>query len=726
MLILSLASLLTACGGSGSSDTQNRPPLAVEDNITAAAGANVSIDVLANDSDKDHDTLTITSVSQALHGTVTLNNNTLRYRGDYTYRGQDSFTYTISDGEYESSASVSVEVLFDELSPASVTSFGGRYGQGVYGGNYLYIPRGSSVSVWDLSDPAIPEEVFTSGQTPVKGIINSLVIAGDHLYAAVAGQKGYLAAFSLSEPAAPALITEVEYAPTQTNLTPSGLLKVADNALYLFDNEHGLFLIDISDPELPSRLLDAELVFPANHIKLYQTQLIASGANLLGKQVITFVDITDIYRPGIINTLITDSDSAAFNQQTLVLAQEQQLEFYDISNVSEPVLTDELPLQEAGFLKLSINNNTAFVHKGDSLDVYDTSGPAKHIKSLPLDSLDVQLQHILTPWGTLFLSNDDKGILVGGEQAEQAQVLSSFTLSGGNNVSDAAFTDETALALQWRYGLTTHQHLDFKQLARLNLAPPAEQGASYSSIKHHEDLAYIADWSSGLVIVDISAPGNPVELARLDLPYVSDLAVDPQEKIALLGQITNGGQLYVVDISAPTAPVLIAQYDFPQVNAIEFYNGKFFVASAKTFGEQVAGLHILDLSAPLQMKQLATYDCGFSVVRLSLSNNLAFLSCPGDARLHILDITQAESPEVKAIFTPSASFSWGATALSNNRVFLGHHLGLDEINIADPAAPRLIKTINLAGGMASKIKVSPSGQLYYLASETNYILRDKE
>jgi hypothetical protein len=77
---------------------QNQPPVAQADAATTAQGAAVVIDVLANDSDPDGDPLTISAVGAAQHGMAAVVNNQIRYQANGDYQGQDSFSYTISDG----------------------------------------------------------------------------------------------------------------------------------------------------------------------------------------------------------------------------------------------------------------------------------------------------------------------------------------------------------------------------------------------------------------------------------------------------------------------------------------------------------------------------------------------------------------------------------------------------------------------------------------------------
>ena len=54
---------------------------------------------VANDIDPDGDTLSIQSVTQGAHGTVSINGGNVSYTPDTAYKGTDSFTYTVSDGK---------------------------------------------------------------------------------------------------------------------------------------------------------------------------------------------------------------------------------------------------------------------------------------------------------------------------------------------------------------------------------------------------------------------------------------------------------------------------------------------------------------------------------------------------------------------------------------------------------------------------------------------------
>jgi RHS repeat-associated protein len=77
----------------------NRNPVANNDSALTAQNTAVTITVLGNDFDPDGDPISITSVTQGANGTVTHNGSTTTYTPKNNFGGDDSFTYTISDGK---------------------------------------------------------------------------------------------------------------------------------------------------------------------------------------------------------------------------------------------------------------------------------------------------------------------------------------------------------------------------------------------------------------------------------------------------------------------------------------------------------------------------------------------------------------------------------------------------------------------------------------------------
>jgi hypothetical protein len=96
----------------------NHDPVAVDDTAELVQGASVVVDVLANDTDADDDTLSMSDASGAQKGLVEPMAGKVRYTAGPSFTGEDSFTYTVSDGHGGSDeATVHVTITGDATPP---------------------------------------------------------------------------------------------------------------------------------------------------------------------------------------------------------------------------------------------------------------------------------------------------------------------------------------------------------------------------------------------------------------------------------------------------------------------------------------------------------------------------------------------------------------------------------------------------------------------------------
>jgi hypothetical protein len=78
----------------------NTPPVAQPDDASTAKNTPVTVDVLSNDTDLDGDALSVAAVGSPAHGTSALNaNGTVTYTPNPGFIGDDTFTYTLADGQ---------------------------------------------------------------------------------------------------------------------------------------------------------------------------------------------------------------------------------------------------------------------------------------------------------------------------------------------------------------------------------------------------------------------------------------------------------------------------------------------------------------------------------------------------------------------------------------------------------------------------------------------------
>ena len=99
---------------------KNRRPKGTDDSAVTTENIAVMIDVLANDTDVDGDMLSILSFERGSNGNVSKRGNYLEYMPDINFNGNDSFIYTVSDGNGgRDMARVNVVVKKRDTSPSN-------------------------------------------------------------------------------------------------------------------------------------------------------------------------------------------------------------------------------------------------------------------------------------------------------------------------------------------------------------------------------------------------------------------------------------------------------------------------------------------------------------------------------------------------------------------------------------------------------------------------------
>ncbi|MFH1964459.1 MAG: Ig-like domain-containing protein [Acidobacteriota bacterium] len=92
---------------------ENRPPVAKKDSTSVAKKSMVVFNVLANDTDPDGDSLELVEISTPANGTafILTTSGDIEYKPEIWFKGTDSFTYIVSDGEEETTGIVNVSVI---------------------------------------------------------------------------------------------------------------------------------------------------------------------------------------------------------------------------------------------------------------------------------------------------------------------------------------------------------------------------------------------------------------------------------------------------------------------------------------------------------------------------------------------------------------------------------------------------------------------------------------
>jgi len=131
----------------------NYPPLAVNDVATLSMNSSIKIAVLKNDTDPEKDALSILSKTTPSHGTVVINpDSTLTYTPTIGYSGADNFSYTISDGNGNTSTAF-VDVTIMAVNPFNAVTLRPWFilGDAIGDAKWNNSTAGLGVSIYPLS-----------------------------------------------------------------------------------------------------------------------------------------------------------------------------------------------------------------------------------------------------------------------------------------------------------------------------------------------------------------------------------------------------------------------------------------------------------------------------------------------------------------------------------------------------------------------------------------------
>ncbi len=219
------------------------------------------------------------------------------------------------------------------------------------------------------------------------------------------------------------------------------------------------------------------------------------------------------------------------------------------------------------------------------------------------------------------------------------------------------------------------------------------------------DQAFIADYTGGLHIIDVTDPADPVLLGTHGTPHkAADVAVASDR--AFVADGLSG--LQIVDVTDPVSPAFVGAYDTPDLALGVAVDGTHaFVADGET------GLIVIDCSDPSNPVPVGLQDTSGFAWDVEVSGDLAFLA-DDVAGLVVFDISDLTNPAIISTYdTPGAA---RGVAVAGDLAFVSDESsGLHIIDVSDPASPLHVSTTGTPG---DAIGITVSGDLVFVACDT--------
>ncbi|HEU4664542.1 MAG TPA: hypothetical protein VFS55_10965 [Dokdonella sp.] len=594
-------------------------------------------------------------------------------------------------------------------------------------GDYLYVGTGSTVNVWDMSDPAQPAYVGRTGANPAPGPISALAVVGDHLYAAWSsmGTSAGITIYSLADPAHPVGAAEYDDYVESDFFGPVGLVASGSN-LYLGDAQNGLFVLDTSAPLAPSVIGQTSDIFAFDAMGVAGTQLLTSGSSFLGDRLVYAVDVSDPSAPSVegsaaldggsvLRAVLTDGYAIGVGNDLLVY------DTHDGANITQVYAT---PIDQAtGAIRLG---DVLYLVGDSGIQVWDFTTPSapSMIRTVAAPTFAPD-QAAVTPFGPLVLTHTDRAVLLGTTDPLQPTLEAQFAVPVGVSVHAAGFDGTHAYFAEEGYGLGVADGATLAPVGRYDAdLPPFLAARDMEDISVDGGRAYLAAWGYGVLIADLTDPAAPGELGRFEFPFAS--AIEAHGDRVYVASTTNGGIFKVLDVGNPAAPQELGSLLTSQTYDLTVRGNYAFLVDGADFGD--GGLRIVDVSNPAAPTLVGQEtSCPYANgVYVSEDGNTAYVACGSDTTfanaLQVVDTSDKAQPLLLGSVTlpgfPPNLTDYNvahSVVVVGDVAYVGNEFGLDEIDVAEPSAPTWSARHD-TGYFVRKVERAPDGRIFAFTS----------
>ncbi|MBU8870218.1 MAG: T9SS type A sorting domain-containing protein [Gemmatimonadales bacterium] len=554
------------------------------------------------------------------------------------------------------------------LHPISRIEPPGRPYQIALAGELAYVPSGGGCHVIDLSTPSYPVLLHTFLSD---GLPSSVLPSGDLLYLIEAG-SGLLAqvqTFDVSDPTDPIALNSVSIPGYGGKMLQKGDL------LYV-GNSYGLHFLDLEDPKQP--VLLNSLALNANHIVFFDDLLLCGGTQLNvidGQDPLAPVVIAELSMPsGITGLSVSD-------QTVFVSLYTDGLQVVDLSSPEHPEMVSSLDPWGAYHFCSTLSGETLFLD-GLEMNVIDVADP---LQPRIIGTVGFQ-GRTYTVKGNMLLAADAEGINLYDITNPEPPSLAAFveTEEWGRDV--AVEGDFAYLACD-SDGLLVFQ-LGGPGDIPVQVGKTAETFFG-TAIVIKDGLAYVADRVWGLRIFATEPTSRPPQLGYLTFALTSISDIDLWGDRVVLAHAEGA---IVVDVSNPAAPVELARTDG------SFYGRGVSVRNDLAYvGAGFDGLYVLDLTAPSLMPPAGWIDTPGYALRTAFYGDYGYLADRAE-QVQVLDLSDPVSPQIVG-----RTLGFGGVydvSVAGGRLYSSAGAeGLVIHGLANPARPKLAGAVNTPHGL---------------------------
>jgi len=297
------------------------------------------------------------------------------------------------------------------------------------------------------------------------------------------------------------------------------------------------------------------------------------------------------------------------------------------------------------------------------------------------------VQHIhLTNQLLLATARDRKALVVDVSRPELPEIANRY--HAASPIIDVQFTGKYAYLVEARDLVKVDFRMRPPVISNFDL--DIGRGVNYGGQRRVDvkgNIAYVADWFSGIHIYDIGDIRKPRLLSSFHTPG-SPKGIVVYNKVAYVADDDHG--LQVLDVSDPRNPRLINNLRTPGLAYTpKRIGGHLYLASHR------GGFQIIDIRNPEQPRLLGQVDTPGKAWSLDVSGNYAFIA-DDDSGLLIFDISRAQNPIFIGQYRPGAQAE--DVIVRGGLAYVAFfNDGLHIVDVRQPAQPKLLARLPTPG-----------------------------
>ncbi|MCC7500426.1 hypothetical protein IT396_01330, partial [Candidatus Nomurabacteria bacterium] len=231
------------------------------------------------------------------------------------------------------------------------------------------------------------------------------------------------------------------------------------------------------------------------------------------------------------------------------------------------------------------------------------------------------------------------------------------------------------------------------------------------SVAVANNYAFIGDEFAGIKILDVANPASPVLVGSYsDITGPYDLEVSGKYLFAV---DLNDDELHIIDISDPANPAVAAVYTSGLLApyGVAVYGRYAYVAS-----QDNGDIVVVDISNPKSPALAGTYAGDGAPAALYVSGKYLYVADAG-AGFYILDVSNPTSPSLVSGSTYDALGAYYGVQVAGNYAYITEHAGtLRVLNVANPESVSLVGSYSTGG---APWNVTVSGKYAYVAADAS-------